>query len=386
MTAHSTLESASYNRNMKQNLLDARGARRFLKEFWQKKPLFARAVLPRLDAAIDRAGLIELACRDDVESRLVMGTGKNWRVEHGPFHPRKFARLPRRNWTLLVNGVENYVPAARQLQQRFGFVPYARQDDVMVSYAAPGGGVGPHYDSYDVFLLQGSGMRRWQISDQNDLALVADAPLKILRRFRPRREWIAAGGDLLYLPPNHAHHGVAVGECITWSIGFRAPGRQEIAARFLDFLQDHLQLDGGYRDPGLKPQRQPAAIGGTMLRKVRSMVNTIRWNDADIACCLGEYLTEPRSNIVFRPAHRVSPQQFARRAAMRGVRLALKSRMLFRGRIIFINGETVAAGAWNWRALRRLANERRLPPATPFDNATRKLLYQWFRAGYIEIG
>ena len=386
LTECSALKSASYNRKVKQDPLDARNARRFLREFWQRKPLFARAVLPQLDAAIDRAGLIELACRDDVESRLVMRAGKRWRVEHGPFRRRDFTRLPRRNWTLLVNGVENYVPAARQLQQRFGFVPYARQDDVMVSYAAPGGGVGPHYDSYDVFLLQGTGARRWQISNQSDLALVAGAPLKILHRFRPRREWLVTAGDLLYLPPNYAHHGVAVGECITWSIGFRAPGRQEMAARFLDFLHDNLQLDGGYRDPGLRQQREPAAIGNTMLRKVRAMVNSIHWGEADIVRCLGEYLTEPRSNIVFDTSRRLSARQFARLAGKNGLRLALKSRMLFRGGMIFINGESAAAGASARRTLQRLANERSLAPATRFDEGTRDLLYQWYRSGYVEIG
>ena len=370
---------------MPDNLLGARGARRFLKECWQKKLLLARGALPQLATALDRARLIELACRDDVESRLVLGAGKTWRIEHGPFRPRDFAQLPRRNWTLLVNGVENFVPAARELQQQFGFIPYARHDDVMVSYAAPGGGVGPHYDSYDVFLLQGAGTRRWQVSAQRDLALVEAAPLKILRRFRPQREWTLAAGDLLYLPPCYAHHGVAIGECITWSVGMRAPGRQEMAARFLDFLHDHLQLDGGYRDPGLKPQRHPAAIGRTMLREVRAMVKSIRWRDTDIARCLGEYLTEPRANVVFGHAHRMPAARFARAAAARGLRLDPKSRMLFSGRMVFINGETATPDAAARKALRVLADRRCLPPAACVDAATWKLLYPWYRAGYIEF-
>ena len=191
------------------NLFGVLGTRRFLRRFWQKKPMFSRGALPRLAGAIDRACLIELACRDDVESRLIIGARKTWRLKHGPFRRRDFARLPPRNWTLLVNGVENFVASARDLQKHFGFVPYARHDDVMVSYAAPGGGVGPHYDSYDVFLLQGLGARRWEISNQGELALVAGVPLKILRRFKPQREWNAQSGDVLYLPPNYAHHGVA---------------------------------------------------------------------------------------------------------------------------------------------------------------------------------
>ncbi len=185
--------------------------------------------------------MIELACRDDVESRLVIGTRSTWRVEHGPFRRRDFARLPPRNWTLLVNGLETVLPAARVLQQKFSFIPYARHDDVMASYAAPGGSVGPHFDSYDVFLVQGAGTRRWQIGRQRDLALIDGAPLRMLQRFRPQRAWTVQSGDLLYLPPRYAHHGVAIDECITWSVGFRAPGRQDMAERFLDFLRDELR-------------------------------------------------------------------------------------------------------------------------------------------------
>ena len=255
----------------------------------------------------------------------------------------------------------------------------------MVSYAAPGGGVGPHFDSYDVFLLQGAGMRRWQIGNQRDLALVDGAPLKILRRFKPRREWTVRAGDVLYLPPNYAHHGVAIGECITWSIGFRAPGRQEMAARFLDHLHDGLQLDGGYRDPGLKPQRHRAAIGKAMLGKVRTMVDAIRWNETDIARCLGEYLTEPRANIEFARGRAIAADRFARLAAARGIRLALKSRMLYCGGQIFINGETVLSGAAGRRLLHRLADARALPPSVRTDAAMRALLYGWYRAGYIEL-
>ncbi len=372
---------------MQQFPLDARGVRRFLRSFWQNRFWLARGALPHLATAVDRARLLALACRDDVESRLVTRTGRNWHVAHGPFRKRDFLRLPPRNWTLLVNGVENFVPAARALQQGFGFVPYARQDDVMVSYAAPGGGVGPHYDSYDVFLLQGAGMRRWQISDQSDLTLVANAPLRILRHFRPQREWTLASGDVLYLPPDCAHHGVAVGECITWSIGFRAPGRQEMAARFLDYLQDHLQLEGRYRDRGLKLQRHPAQLGESMLRQVRSMVRSINWNDADIVRCLGEYLTEPRPNLVFSPPRRVSEERFAGLLAERGVQLDLKSRMLFGSGMIFVNGESVrphdaAAG----RTLRRLADARCLRALTLPGPRLLQQLYQWYCAGYIQLG
>ena len=208
--------------------------------------------------------------RDDLESRLVQRQGRRWRVRHGPFGPRELQRLPRSGWTLLVQGVNHALPAAQRLLDAFSFIPYARLDDVMVSYAPAGGGVGPHFDNYDVFLLQGEGRRRWRVSRQRDLELVAGAPLRILRRFRPAREWVLDPGDMLYLPPRCAHDGVAMGGgCITYSIGFRAPDAQELGARFLDYLQDRLRLSGIYEDPGLKPQRHPGRLGDDMVRNAQ---------------------------------------------------------------------------------------------------------------------
>jgi 50S ribosomal protein L16 3-hydroxylase len=368
---------------MTDNLPDAR---LFLEKFWQKKPLLARGAIRQLGGELDRARMIGLACRDDVESRLVIGARKSWRVEHGPFRKRDFAQLPPRNWTLLVNGLENFLPAARKLQQAFSFIPYARHDDVMASYAVPGGGVGPHFDSYDVILLQGAGTRRWRISSQRDLDLVEGAPLKILRRFRSRRAWTVRPGDLLYLPPRYAHYGVAIDECITWSVGFRAPNRQDMAERFLDFLRDQLRLEGAYRDAGLKPQRHPAVIGNEMLRQIKTMVKSIRWSDTDIERCLGLYLTEPRSNVVFGRARPVPASRFAQLASARGVRLNLKSRMLTCGNTLFINGEFALADTPTRRTLQQLADARRLPAHTRTNAAARALLYEWYRAGYIEPG
>jgi len=371
---------------MKQNLFHARGARHFLNAFWQRKPMFARRALPQAGAAIDRAQLVALACRDDVESRLVVRSGAAWRVAQGPFRPRDFARLPLRGWTLLVNGVENFVPAARELQTAFGFVPYARHDDVMVSYAAPGGGVGPHFDSYDVFLLQGTGARRWQISAQRDLALVEGAPLKLLRRFRAQRTWTTQCGDLLYLPPDYAHHGVALSPCITWSVGFRAPQRNELVARILEDRHERMRPHGGYRDRGLAPQRHPAAISSSMLRRVRETVNSMHWDNADILRGLGEYLTEPPPRIVYERTGRASAAQFAHLARERGVRLDLKSRMLTRGRSVFINGESAEIAAGDIAPLRALADRRQLPPRSRLRKAALDLLYAWYRAGYIQLG
>ncbi len=362
------------------------GARKFLAQFWQKKPSFTRGALRQFADALDRARIFELACRDDVESRLVTGTRTSWEVERGPFRRRDLGRLPPRNWTLLVNGLETVLPRARALQQSFSFIPYARHDDVMASYAAPGGSVGPHFDSYDVFLVQGAGQRRWQIGAQRDLGLIADAPLKILRRFRPQREWIVDTGDVLYLPPRYAHHGVAIDECITWSVGFRAPGQREMADRFLTFLSDQERADSSYRDPGLKPQRHSAAIGKDMLRQIKTMLESIRWTDADIERCVGEYLTEPRAGVVFQRARHISAHAFNRRLHVHGVRLALPTRLLTSGDKVFINSETILAPPLTRLVLGQLADDRCLPAGLRIDASTRTVLYEWYRAGYIEAG
>lgn len=358
----------------------------FLRRHWQKKPLLARQSLPDYTGLLGRDALFELAARDDVQSRLVIRNRGRWRVEHGPFGKRELARLPKTCWTLLVQGVNHVLPQAQELLLEFSFIPYARLDDVMISYAPPGGGVGPHFDSYDVFLLQLSGTRRWQVSAQRDLSLFEDAPLRILSRFRPQHEWLLDPGDMLYLPPRYAHDGIAVDECVTCSIGFRAPSAQELGMHFLEFLQDRLALEGMYRDPDLKPQRHPAEIGSPMLRQMQHMIGRIRWREQDIVRFAGQYLTEPKPHVVFEPPYRpLAPKAFAARAARQGVRLALKTQMLCRGRQLFINGERCEAGKEAARVLLQLADRRHLPPRTAVGDETRHWLYQWYRAGYIEL-
>ncbi|MDP1716555.1 MAG: cupin domain-containing protein, partial [Burkholderiales bacterium] len=316
---------------MTRRILAGLDAAAFLRRHWQKKPLLARQALPEFTSLLTRKTLFELAARDDVHSRLVTRNRGRWQVEHGPFATRALARLPKRNWTLLVQGVNHLLPRAQELLLEFAFIPYARLDDIMVSYAPPGGGVGPHFDSYDVFLLQLAGTRRWRVSAQRDLSLVDGAPLKILRRFQPRHEWLLHPGDMLYLPPRYAHDGDAVDECLTCSIGFRAPGAQELGTSFLEFLQDRLALDGIYRDADLKLQEHPAQISTAMLQQMRRMLERIRWQDSDIAQFAGQFLTEPKPHIVFDPPHRpLSPAAFVSRVARQGVRLALKSQMLCR--------------------------------------------------------
>jgi 50S ribosomal protein L16 3-hydroxylase len=358
----------------------------FLRRYWQKKPLLARAALPQCTRLITREELFTLAGRDDLESRLVTRAHGRWQVAHGPFSWRRLSRLPHSGWTLLVQGVNHVVPAARDLLREFAFIPYARFDDVMVSYAPPGGGVGPHFDSYDVFLLQVAGTRRWDISRQRDLSLIENAPLKLLRRFRAQRRWRVGPGDLIYLPPRIAHDGVAVSECMTASVGFRAPSAQELGLRFLEFLQDRLQLDGMYADPDLKPADHPARIGNEMVRRMRSMLDRIDWSASDVLEFIGCYLTEPKPHVFFTPPRpALTAAAFARRAARCGIELSGKTQMLYHGTRIFVNGERVDAGPRAAALLMRLADHRRLAPPLALDSEAASALYQWYRAGYIEL-
>src|SRR4051812_46214158 len=223
---------------MKKRFLAGLTYREFMRRHWQKEPLLAPRALAEYADAVGRDELFDLAARDDVESRIVRKIGSRWHLEHGPFDKRRLARLPRSGWTVLVQGVDQKLPRASRLLREFAFIPYARVDDLMVSYAAPGGGVGPHFDSYDVFLLQGQGQRRWRYGQQADLSLRPNLPVKILRRFTPEHEIVAQPGDMLYLPPHYAHDGVAQEACTTWSIGFRAPSSNDLATAFLDFLRD----------------------------------------------------------------------------------------------------------------------------------------------------
>ena len=257
--------------------------------------------------------------------------------------------MPARNWTLLVQGVNLHSGAADALLRRFSFVPYARLDDLMVSYAVPGGGVGPHFDSYDVFLLQGSGRRRWKYGRQDDLALKPELPLKILERFVPEHDAMLGPGDMLYLPPQYAHDGIAVTECTTCSIGFRAASANDMATAFLDFLRDELDLPGRYADPDLAPTRVPARIGAAMRRQCLRTINAIRWDAATVARFVGCWLSEPKPSVFFDPPARPrSRPAFATDAARHGLHLNPRTQLLYDDRHVFINGAAVpwpSAGA-----------------------------------------
>jgi 50S ribosomal protein L16 3-hydroxylase len=372
---------------VKKQLLGGLTAPAFLRRHWQKQPLLVRDAIPGFHGLLDLEGMIELAGRDDCESRLVMQHAGRWSVEHGPFQRKRFSRLPKRNWTLLVQGLEQTLPAARQLLSHFDFIPYSRLDDLMVSFAPAGGGVGAHFDSYDVFLLQGPGQRRWQVGRQHDLALIDDAPLKILKRFSPDGQCLLSAGDLLYLPPQFAHDGVAVDACYTYSIGFRAPSHRELMSQFLIFLEERLAEGGRYRDPDLAAQLHPAHVGIEMVLQVEHIVSQISWNRRDVAEFLGCYLTDPKPQVRFvKPRRPLTEAAFSKAAKHDGVELALASMMLYGKAALYVNGESHEIAAAAAAPVRRLANARTLPGRQiPARGPVADLLYRWYRAGYIYL-
>jgi 50S ribosomal protein L16 3-hydroxylase len=371
---------------MRHPLLGGLSPRAFLARHWQRRPLVVRRAIPAFDDPVTMSGLFRLAARDDAESRLVTRSARKWTLADGPFSARALACTPDAGWTLLVQGVNHFVPAVDALMRQFAFASYARLDDVMVSYAAPGGGVGPHVDSYDVFLVQGRGRRRWRIGRPRAYRLDARAPLKILADFRPEQEWILESGDLLYVPPGWAHDGTALEPCLTYSIGFRAPTAQELAVAFLQFLEDRVSRHGTYSDPGLKPQRHPARLGNALLDRYARMLGGLPGARCDVREFLGCYLSEPKPHVRFdRPGRQPGLSAFARSIARRGLRPAAATIMLYRGNRFFVNGESVTVRE-DRALLARLADRRELGPGILPAEDTARLLYTWYLSGYFELG
>lgn len=367
-------------------LLGHISAEEFFATYWQKKPLLIRQAIPGFKALFKPQELFEMAARDDVESRLICFFNQHWEMKHGPIDQVPLDQ--NKDWTLLVQGVNLHQTKADELLRQFRFAPDARLDDLMISYAREGGGVGPHFDSYDVFLLQAHGQRRWQISSQKDLRLVEGMPLKILSHFKAEQEFILEPGDMLYLPPHYAHDGVALGECMTYSIGFRSPTYQELGEGFLQFMMDTLELPGRYSDPEQTACSEPAAIPANMLEKVCDALNQIQFNQEDMAIFLGEYLTEPKHNVFFdSPQKPLTPAKFAQAALKKGVRLALKTQMLYQGKHIFINGESFKLGKNDKSILSKLANQRYLD-AEAMRKASDDVLEAfciWYEDGWLTL-
>lgn len=296
----------------------------FLALHWQRSPVLLERALPDFRSPLSGDELAGLACEEDVESRLVLGAvGSGFELEHGPFEPERFQRLPARDWTLLVQDVDKLIPAVAALLAPLRFIPEWRVDDIMISFAAPGGSVGPHTDEYDVLLLQALGRRRWQLAERFDPTRDPNAELLILSNFVPERELIAEPGDILYLPPNVAHHGVALEEAMTFSIGFRAPSQRELLTAFASELLEQRGPNRRFRDPGRFPTQSPAAIAPADLAQLRTLLREgLSRSDAELDAFLGRYLTQPK------PHH--EPRGEAAQGARVGRRLTRGERVVRR--------------------------------------------------------
>ncbi len=367
-------------------LLGGLSPAQFMRRHWQKRPLLVRGALPGVEPPLSRRALFQLAARDSVESRLVVRHGpgrRDWTLAHGPLARRQLPPLRQPGWTVLVQGLDLHVPAAHALLQRFRFAPDARLDDLMLSWASPGGGVGPHLDSYDVFLLQVQGRRRWRIGRCGDPRLLDGVPLKILRRFEPEQTWTLEPGDLLYLPPRWAHDGVADGgECMTASVGFRAPAAAELARDLIGRAAEAVEaaaVEHPYADPGQPATAAPAAIPDGLQAFARQAVErALRAQPKWIERALGEALTEPKPQVWFEPGP-------ARCELSGGLALDARTRMLYDMQHVFINGEAYRAAGRDARVLRRLADRRALDARdlAAAGPVLRAALADWAAAGWL---
>jgi 50S ribosomal protein L16 3-hydroxylase len=364
-------------------LLGGLSPAQFMRCCWQRQPLLVRRAVPLVQPLLPRPALFALAARDDVESRLVVRDGPRWSLRRGPLPRRALPALSAPHWTLLVQGLDLHVPAAHALLSRFRFVPDARLDDLMLSYASDGGGVGPHTDAYDVFLLQTSGHRRWRFAPCPRPRWRDDVPLKMLVRMPARaRTCVLGPGDMLYLPPAWAHEGTAVGgDCTTASIGFRAPSRDELAGVLLERLADDAAEDRSprYADRHQRATHQPAAVPPALRAFAQDAVRRRLARGSAVDRALGEWLTEPKAQVWFEAdaQAQLDPQQ--------GVVLDRRTRMAYVERQVFINGDSLAASGRDAVLVKRLADARRLPPdelrrASP---AARAQIAQWLAAGWL---
>jgi len=312
----------------------------------------ASSLRPRLESPISPDELAGLCCEAEIESRLILERdgGAPWSVEYGPIAEDRFAELPETHWTLLVQECNRYVPELAELRDRFNFIPHWRVDDVMASYAPAQGSVGPHTDQYDVFLIQAHGTRRWQISSAPVTAdnFLPDIDLCIMREFVAEQEWVLNPGDMLYLPPGIAHHGVALEDCITLSVGFRAPSHAELLSSFTDHIAAQLSAAQRFADPGLSVQKHPGEISTEALAQVRDVLQKNLTDNSAIEQWFGKFITEAKNECETGEIETLDGQQFLQTFAEKG--------MLYRDEIIrfafikntntlFINGESYPLSA-----------------------------------------
>ena len=356
-------------------LLGGISPKRFMKEYWQKKPLLVRGAIPAfalsgqtLASPLSMDDLANLASQKNVESRLIQS--KPWSLGHGPFKKTEIPALTERDWTLLVQGVNGHHPAAKTVMSWFRFIPEARLDDLMISIAGRNGGVGPHVDSYDVFLIQMAGRRQWKISDQKDLSLKDGLPLKILKNFQATDDWVLEPGDMLYLPPNIAHDGIALDAgCQTWSVGFRVPTYKELINEILwrttEALENDPELCQLYTDPNQPATKDPALVPDELIKVIQNKLNRIHWSKSDVSCTLAAVLSEPKPQVVFTPpTPLLSFAEFKKALRTQGLELSPLSKALYDKDFLYLNGESMSdSEAEDWDFWCHLAKTHSLPAA-----------------------
>lgn len=382
-------------------VLGDRSPAEFLDTYWQKKPLLVRDALPNFHSPLSPEELAGLACKDGVESRLILkeGGAHPWELQHGPFAQEDFLNLPETHWTLLVQEVDRLIPEVGALLDRFRFLPDWRLDDIMVSYAPTHGTVGPHVDNYDVFLLQGTGHRRWQIGTEpvEHEEIVPDLDVRILADFEPDREFVLGPGDLLYLPPRVAHHGVATDDrCMTYSVGFRAPRHQNLVGNFLQHAVETLDADARYSDPDLDPVEHPGALHEEAREKVRELLRGLVRDDEAIDRWFGQFLTRPdRDREAVPPASPITESELVERLqAGHGLRHGPVARLAFiehddGSATLFANGEPIDFAPEYTHAARLVTGREQIPADTltpHLDEAPfRSLLVSLVNDGLLEL-
>ena len=378
-------------------LLGGMSSAQFLAEYWQQKPLLVRAAWPAFSNPISPEELAGLACEDEVCARLVRQSKQRWQVRHGPFKETDFTRLPAKRWTVLVPDMEKHLPELRSILEPFRFIPDWRIDDLMISYAAEQGSVGPHVDEYDVFLLQGLGRRRWQINTRPVAPdnYQADSELRILQHFEAESEWILEPGDMLYLPPGVAHFGVALDDCMTYSIGFRAPSVQDMVADFCDYLIQRSAEAGRWHDPKLSPAENPGQIQPSMLNQLQTLLQQqLSFTEGELQTWFGRFITEAGTDLSPLPTAEVPTptaladklaqhKQWQRCSATRFAYIAQADHAI----TLFIDGQAyplAKQNAWLGELLCRqvsFPNSALLPALAQVQTST--LLLEWINQGYL---
>ena len=378
--------------NRKTHILGKTSINDFLKNYWQKKPLLIKNAIPNFESPITESDLFTIAQNEEAVSRLIEYKQDIWQVKYGPFKKSDLPKKTNIPWTILVQNINHYLPFAESFLNLFKFIPYARLDDLMISYATKKGSVGPHFDSYDVFLFQAQGIREWKISDQKKFTLDKKSSIKIITNFKSKNSWVLKPGDMLYLPPNIGHWGISQSDdCLTYSIGFRAPATFEIQSKFLDFIQDHLITNENeiYKDPNLAPQKNPAEISSNMTKAMRNIVDRLRWDKSSINHFIGQLLSEPIESSIFETRKPLSLKAFEKRIVNKTLKLNSKTRMLFIKNNFYVNGEFIKIDKKYTSFLKQLANDREISFESTLNksdlNALGIVLLPLYVAGFVDF-